>query len=89
METSTVVEIVRRALMEAFWVGFPLLLVAFVIGALVSLVQIMTSIQDASFATLPKLGAILVGLLALLPWMISRAVTYTTMLFADLGRYAR
>jgi flagellar biosynthetic protein FliQ len=54
----------------------------------VSLLQVLTSIQDTSFGAVPKLAAFLFGLLLLLPWMIAKIVSYTTTLFGDFGRYA-
>jgi flagellar biosynthetic protein FliQ len=71
------------------WLALPLLAVGFVVGILMSLIQIITSIQDTAFSTVPRLLAFLGGLLLLLPWMVNRSVTYTSLLFSDLGRYAR
>ncbi|MDX2151329.1 MAG: flagellar biosynthetic protein FliQ [Bryobacteraceae bacterium] len=89
MSEATVVDLLRQALMAAFWLSLPLLAVGFVAGIVVSLVQIVTSMQDSAFATVPKLGAFLAALLLLLPWMILRLVSYTTHLFGDFSRYAR
>ena len=89
MTSDAVVEILRHALLAAFWLVAPLLAIAFVTGVVVSLAQIVTSIQDTAFSTIPRLLAVLGGLLFLLPWMIQRIAVYTTALFGDLGRYAR
>jgi len=58
-------------------------------GICVSLVQVLTSIQDTSFGAVPRLIAFLTGLLLLLPWMTSNLVSYTTVLLGDFSRYAR
>jgi flagellar biosynthesis protein FliQ len=89
MTTDLVVQIMRQALMAAFWLSAPLLLIGFVAGLVISLVQIATSMQDSAFSTIPRLAAFLAGLLLLLPWMLSRAMSYTVSLLGDLGRYAR
>ncbi len=89
MTPEMTVQILRDALLAAMWLALPLLTVGFVIGILMSLLQIVTSIQDTAFATVPRLLAFLGGLLLLLPWMVSRSMTYTTLLFADLGRYVK
>lgn len=89
MNPETVIEILRRVLIEAFWVSLPLLAVGFVAGALISLIQIVTSIQDSSFGTLPRLGAFLLGLLIFLPWMLARVLGYTIGLLGDFSKYAR
>ena len=46
MTPDSVVQILRHMLVSAFWLGAPLLAVGFVMGIVVSLVQIATSIQD-------------------------------------------
>jgi flagellar biosynthetic protein FliQ len=89
MTTELVVQIMRQCLMATFWLAAPLLMIGFIAGLVISLVQIATSMQDNAFSTIPRLAAFLVGMLLLLPWMLSRAMSYTISLFGDLGRYAR
>jgi len=89
MTPETVVEILRQALLTALWVGAPLLLIGFVAGIVMSLVQIVTSIQDSAFNTIPRLVAFLMALLLFMPWMLKRIMAYTAAILGDLGRYAR
>jgi flagellar biosynthesis protein FliQ len=89
MTPEFVVDILRQALMAAFWLAAPVLALGFVTGAVVSLVQIATSMQDAAFSTIPRLIVFLLGILLLLPWMLERSMSYTTTILGNLGRYAR
>jgi flagellar biosynthetic protein FliQ len=89
MNQQLAVQIFREALMTTFWLSLPLLAVGFVAGIAISLVQIVTSIQDSAFSTVPRLAAFLVGLLVFLPWMLIKMVAYTTMVFGDFSRYAK
>lgn len=89
MNTSVAVEIFRQALWTTFWLSLPLLAIGFVAGIVVSLLQIVTSIQDSSFGAVPRLAAFLFGLLVLLPWMTTKLISYTAALFGDFARYAR
>jgi flagellar biosynthesis protein FliQ len=88
MNSELAVQIFRHALLETFWLALPILAIGFVVGIAVSLVQVLTSIQDTSFSAVPKLLAFLFGLLLLLPWMATNLVSYTTLLLGDFGRYA-
>jgi len=88
MTSQTVIEIFRQALMTTFWLALPLLAIGLIAGVVISLVQIVTSIQDNSFSSVPRLAAFFFGLLILLPWMTTRLVSYTTALLSDFGRYA-
>jgi len=88
MNPQSVVDLIRHALMTAFWLSLPLLAVGFFAGILISLLQIVTSVQDPAFGTVPRLAAFLAGFLLLLPWMLMRLCTFTIQLLGDLGRYA-
>lgn len=89
MSAEAIATVIREALMTAFWVSLPILAIGFIAGVLISLLQILTSVQDPAFGGVPRLVAFLAGLLLLLPWMLARLSTYTLLLFGDLGRYAR
>lgn len=89
MTPEFVVQIIRQALMMTFWLSAPLLAIGLAVGILISLVQIVTSIQDSGFSTVPRLAAFLAGLLLLMPWMLEKIMGYTILLLGNLGRYAR
>jgi flagellar biosynthesis protein FliQ len=89
MTPDMVVQIVRQTLLTTFWLVSPILLIGFLTGIAISLVQIATSMQDNAFSTVPRLVAFLIGFLLLLPWMLSRTMSYTTALLGNLSRYAR
>ena len=89
MTPEFVIQILREALMTAFWLSAPLLAVGFVAGIVISLIQIVTSIQDSAFSTIPRLCAFLATFILALPWMIQKMTTYTVAILGDLGRYAR
>jgi flagellar biosynthetic protein FliQ len=88
MSPDAAVGIIR----EAFWltliVGGPILLVGFVGGVLVSILQILTSMQDPAFNTVPRLLIFLAASMLLLPWMSERLLSYTANILSHLERYA-
>jgi len=88
MTPEFVIQILRQALMTAFWLAAPLLIVGFVVGIVISLVQILTSIQDAAFSAVPRLLAFLGALILALPWMLQKLTAYTVLILGDLSRYA-
>jgi flagellar biosynthetic protein FliQ len=89
MTPEMVVEIFRHTLFATFWLAFPILLIGFIVGIAVSLLQVLTSIQDPSFGAVPRLTAFLVGLVVLLPWMTGRMISFTIAMLGDFSRYAR
>jgi flagellar biosynthetic protein FliQ len=89
MSPDLIVQLLRDALLSAFWIAAPLLMLGFSVGIVVSLLQIVTSIQDPAFNSIPRLLAFLAGIVTLMPWMLSRSSSYTIQLLGDLGKYAR
>lgn len=89
MTPEFAIQLVRDALMVAFWLAVPVLACGFAAGVVISLLQILTSIQDTTFNTVPRLAAVLAALIVTLPWMLQKAMAYTITLFGDLSRYAR
>jgi flagellar biosynthetic protein FliQ len=88
MTSHAVVDLIRQTFWMTFWVSLPLLAIGFLAGVLISLIQIITSIQDASFGAVPRLLAFLGALMLFLPWMLGKLVSFTTLLFGDFSRYA-
>jgi flagellar biosynthetic protein FliQ len=89
MSSQLAIHIMTEALMAAFWICAPLLIVSFVLGIFINLIQIATSLQDPAFSTVPRLVACLAAFLFLMPWMLNRAVGFTVALLRDLAQYAR
>lgn len=89
MTPDSVSQAVREALLMCFWLAAPLLIVAFAAGVVVSLVQIVTSIQDSAFNAVPRLAAVMVATILAMPWMIHKATEYATSILGNLSRYGQ
>jgi flagellar biosynthesis protein FliQ len=87
MTTPEAVEMIRSALMCAFWISLPILVTAFLAGFLLSMLQILFSAQDPSFGSVPRLAFFFVGLILFLPWMVRQATHYCVRLLSDFSRY--
>lgn len=89
MPMAQVIELTRRTLEIAFLVSAPILAAAMLVSALISLGQVLTSMQDATLSTVPRIAA--VGLFAfwLSPWMMRKLVEFTISLFGNFAQYAR
>jgi flagellar biosynthetic protein FliQ len=76
MTPDGVVQIGRQALETMLLVSAPVLLVALLMGLLVSLFQALTQINEATLSFLPKLIAVAVMLLVAGPWMLAALTEY-------------
>jgi flagellar biosynthetic protein FliQ len=81
------IHVVSDALLAAFFICAPLLLISFVLGIAINIIQIATSLQDQVFSTVPRLTACLGGFLLLMPWMLNRATGYAISVMHDLGKF--
>jgi flagellar biosynthetic protein FliQ len=89
MNPDGVAHMVGQMFVAAFWIAAPLLGIGLAAGIVVSLIQVVTSIQDSGFSAIPRLMAFLGGSLLLLPWMVHRSMAYATDILGNLSRYAR
>jgi flagellar biosynthetic protein FliQ len=89
MTPEQVVELSRHTIEAAFWGAAPILLAAMAVGLVINIAQVMTSIQDPTVSTVPRLGAVGVILFFLTPWLLSRLVAFTISLFADFRPYTQ
>ncbi len=88
MTPQLAIHVMSDALLAAFFICAPLLLISFVLGIVINIIQIATSLQDQVFSTVPRLVACLGGLLFLMPWMLSRATGYALSVMGDLSKFA-
>ena len=84
MTQDTVVHLASQAMSLAFKVAGPMLLVAMVVGLLVSIFQAVTQIQEQSLTLIPKIAAIAVVAVVLGPWMLDQLVAYTVNLYSSI-----
>jgi flagellar biosynthetic protein FliQ len=87
MSTEMAVELARKTLETAFVLSAPILLVAMVMGLLISVLQVMTSVQDMTLSTVPRLFAVALVTFLLLPWSLRKLMMFTLQALTDLRRY--
>jgi len=76
VSSSLAVELIRQALTVTLLVAAPLLITSLAVGILVSLIQAVTQIQEQTLTFIPKLVAMAVVFVILLPWSLSQLVQY-------------
>jgi len=82
-----VAELLRQLMKESMLVAAPVLVAAVLLSFVFSLAQTLTSLQDQSLTTVPRLLAVGVILLAGMPWFLGRLADYTRLLLVDLRHY--
>ncbi len=84
MTVDQVVELGRAAISLTLIIGAPVMLVAIGVGLTTSLLQAVTQVQDQALTFVPKIIAMLLTVLYVMPWIIARMVEYATTLVRDI-----
>jgi len=87
MSPDMVAELLRQLMKEAMLLAAPLLIAAALLSFLLSVLQTLTSLQDQSLTSVPRLLAVALILLVGMPWFLGRMADYTRMLLVDLRHY--
>ncbi|PZX07853.1 flagellar biosynthetic protein FliQ [Psychrobacillus insolitus] len=87
MSNEMVISIAERAIWVILLASGPLLLIALITGLAVSIFQATTQIQEQTLAFVPKIIAVLLGLVFFGPWMLSQITSYAADIFENLTRY--
>ncbi len=69
MDPATVLDIARDAIILLIKIAAPIMLVALIVGLIISLFQALTQIQEPTLSFVPKIVAIFVTMLLTLPFI--------------------
>jgi flagellar biosynthesis protein FliQ len=89
METEQVVALARNTLEMALLLGAPLLVIATIVSLLVNVGQVLTSLQDSTISTVPRLAAVAGAAALFLPWMLRKLMLFTVGLWSDFHPFLR
>lgn len=87
MSSEFVLSLAQEAIYTLLLVTGPLLILAVVVGLLVSIFQATTQIQEQTLAFVPKIIAVLLGLIVFGSWMLQTMLEYTNNLFQNLNQF--
>jgi flagellar biosynthesis protein FliQ len=82
METKDAVDLIRQTLILAMLISAPMLLIGMGVGIFVSLLQAVTQIQEQTLTFVPKIAAMIIAALVLMPWIGQRLLEYATTIFS-------
>lgn len=89
MNIDSALEIVRTCLWEGIYTSSPLILGALIIGVVVSILQSITTIQEASLSFVPKLLWSVVGIWIFGPFMLAHLTQLTSTFFQRAAEIAK
>lgn len=87
MGHETLLDLCKTTLLTALMICAPALLVGMAVGLLVSFFQTVTSLQEQTLTIVPKMLAVLLTIILLMPWILGTLREYTATLFRNLAAY--
>ena len=81
MDEATLIDIGRDAIWVSFKLSAPLMAVATVVGIIIALLQALTTVQEATLTFVPKMAAMLVVMVLLLPFIMATLTEFTHTMF--------
>lgn len=81
-------DLALRMLAELFWTGLlvclPVLGLTMVVGLLISVLQVVTQVQEMSLTFIPKLLTAAVSLVVFGPWILRTLASFSTRLWSGI-----
>lgn len=81
MDSDMAMHLLSETLIAAAKVSTPILLTTLVVGVVISIVQVVTQVQEMTLTFIPKLVAVVAVFLMTGAWMIAVVVEFTKQLF--------
>ncbi len=81
MTANEAIDIARDAIVVTLKLGGPIMVLALVVGLAISLFQALTQIQEMTLTYVPKIVAILLAVILMLPFMLATLESFTHRLF--------
>jgi flagellar biosynthesis protein FliQ len=75
---DNIAELVRNVLIITLKISAPILLAGVVVGLIISIFQSVTSIQEQTLTFVPKIFAMILVAVLLIPWIVARLLDFTT-----------
>ena len=84
MDNTIILSITQTVLVLILQMMAPVLVIATVVGLVISVFQTVTQIQESTLTFLPKIIVCVLTLIILLPWMVNIFIERTNELFAQI-----
>jgi flagellar biosynthetic protein FliQ len=89
MPPEQIVSLGRSVLKEVAVIIAPILATAVVVSLIINIVQVLTSIQETTISTVPRLLACASAIFILLPWIVRNLGYFTVQMLSNFNQYLR
>ncbi|CAM4277070.1 flagellar biosynthetic protein FliQ [Paenibacillus endophyticus] len=87
MSTDFIIGLAGEAVFVVLKASAPMLVLALVVGLIISIFQATTQIQEQTLAFVPKIVAVFVSIIIFGPWILNTVIDFTYNLLNNLHNY--
>ena len=89
MSEELILKLGQDAIRTTAMIASPMLIGALVIGLMISVMQAITQINEATLTFIPKIAVVFSVLLIAGPWMLDIIIAYTSELYENIATFVR
>ncbi|MBL7033678.1 MAG: flagellar biosynthesis protein FliQ [Candidatus Delongbacteria bacterium] len=81
MSPELAIYVLKEAIYTAMIIALPMLLAGLVVGLVISIFQSVTQVNEMTLTFIPKIIAVILTLVMLLPWIANKLLAFTLHMF--------
>ena len=89
MTPEFIIGIAKDSIQIALLISMPMLGLGMIVGLIISVFQSVTQIQEMTLTFVPKIIAVMTGLLVFGPWMLTKLTDYASNIMTNFPIYIR
>lgn len=89
MENADLMAFAQQAIRTVLFASMPMLLLSLIVGLLVSIIQAVTQIQEATLSFVPKIVSVFLSLLIFGSWILNLLIEFTMSVLGNLNLFIR
>jgi flagellar biosynthetic protein FliQ len=83
--TDLALQLFGEMLLTALFISAPILLPIMIIGLAISVLQVVTQVQEMSLTFVPKIVTVFVAIVVFGPWMLRKLLAFTSAAIIQAG----
>ena len=87
MTADLALQLMGDMLLASLLIGAPILGFSMLVGLAISIVQVVTQVQEMSLTFIPKIVTVVVTIIVFGPWMLRKLLAYSTSVIANIPSY--
>lgn len=89
MESADLMAFAQQSIRTVLFASMPMLLLSLVVGLLVSIIQAVTQIQEATLSFVPKIISVFLSILVFGTWILNLLMEFTMSVLGNLNTFIR